>query len=304
MEEAKRRSPVIAALLSLVLPGLGQMYNGKFLRGALLHCGFWLALIGMGLCGLALSLYGLIAIATTAAVVQVLIAIDAAIGARRANASSLRWYNRWWAYVGVTLCAGLILDPVIAWSGQFHIVMSKCYEVVYSIVDQKAVEEGARFPFAGLKAYRMPASSMIPTLEVGDHFLAKLERYGDRPPARGDIVIFPYPVDTTKDFIKRVIGLPGEELEIKDKAVFINGRRLDDPWGVHKDGFVAPPGAFPRDNMGPITVPPNSVFVLGDNRDFSHDSRFWGFVEIKEIEGKALFIYYSNDLGRIGKQIK
>jgi len=278
MEATKRRNPVIAVLLSILLPGLGQMYNGKFLRGVLLHCGFWLVLIGMGLSGLAFSLYGLIAIATTAAIAQVLIAIDAAIGARRATALPLRWYNKWWAYVGVLVCAGLILEPMIVWGAQYQIV--------------------------GVRTFGIPASSMIPALEPGDCLLARLERYRDHLPKRGEVIIFRYTVDESKFFAKRVIGIPGEELEIKDKAVFINGRRLDDPWSVHESPVMQPRGASPRDNMGPITIPPNSVFVMGDNRDFSHDSRFWGFVEKRGIEGKALFIYYSKDWSRIGKQIK
>jgi len=155
-----------------------------------------------------------------------------------------------------------------------------------------------------VRAFRMPASSMAPTLEVGDHFIAKMERYGDRVPARGDIVIFPFPEDRSKDFVMRIVGLPGERIQIKDKAIFINDRPLDDPWGVFKENRAIAKNIGPRDNFDPVDIPKGEVFVLGDNRNLSFDSRFWGNVEIKEIKGKALFIYWSDDWSRIGKQIR
>ena len=155
-----------------------------------------------------------------------------------------------------------------------------------------------------VRTFRTPANSMAPTLEKGDYFIAKMERYGDRAPERGDIVIFPFPEDTSKLFVKRVIGLPGERIQIKDKAVFINNRPLNDPWGSHLDKRSLPGDDAPRDNYGPVSIPEGWIFVLGDNRDFSQDSRFWGFVEINEIKGKPLFIYWSDDWNRIGKQIR
>ena len=84
----------------------------------------------------------------------------------------------------------------------------------------------------------------------------------------------------------------------------MNDRRLDDPWGVHGSTTTLPGNTSPRDSFGPITVPQGAVFVLGDNRDLSYDSRFWGPVEIKEIMGKALFTYWSDDSGRIGRQLR
>jgi signal peptidase I len=157
--------------------------------------------------------------------------------------------------------------------------------------------------FLGARAFKIPASSMKPALEEGDYLIAKLEKYGDRVSRRGDIIVFPYPEDRSVNFVKRVIGLPGERIEIKDKLVFVNGQRLDDPWGVHEGSVNFPSDVNPRDNFGPVQIREGSVFVLGDNRDNSHDSRFWGDVKIKEIEGRAVFIYWSNDLNRIGKQL-
>ena len=149
----------------------------------------------------------------------------------------------------------------------------------------------------------MPASSMAPTLERGDYFIARMKPYAESAPKRGDVVIFPYPEDPSKLFVKRIVGLPGERIQISDKMVFINHRRIEDPWGSHEDVRILSRDDAPRDNFGPADIPEGEVFVLGDNRDFSQDSRFWGNVNIKDIQGKALFIYWSEDWDRIGKQI-
>ncbi|GAB6064413.1 signal peptidase I [Deferrisoma palaeochoriense] len=172
---------------------------------------------------------------------------------------------------------------------------------------------------AVVQAFKIPSGSMLPTLQIGDHLLVNKFLYGIRipytdkrilrirPPKRGDIVVFAYPVDDTKDFIKRIIGEPGDTVEIRDKKIFINGKAIEDPWGVHVDPLTLPEGFERRDNFGPVKVPPGSYFVMGDNRDRSYDSRFWGFVEDARIRGKAFIIYWSWDserhlprLGRIG----
>jgi signal peptidase I len=106
-------------------------------------------------------------------------------------------------------------------------------------------------------------------------------------PQRGDIIVFIYPKDRSLDFIKRVIGISGDTIEIKDKKIFINGKLFEDKKGIYTDS------AQQRDNFGPVTVPKDSLFVLGDNRDKSMDSRFWGFVDLKDVQGKAFIIYWS-----------
>ena len=146
---------------------------------------------------------------------------------------------------------------------------------------------------------------MVPTLLVGDHILVSKFIYGVKipllrktiipvgEPKRGEIVVFIYPNDRSKDFIKRVIGVGGDKLEIKNKKIFINDKELKDSYGVFSDSNVFPQSMQPRDNFGPVTVPKNSLFVMGDNRDESLDSRFWGFVDLKDVEGKAFIIYWS-----------
>jgi len=112
-------------------------------------------------------------------------------------------------------------------------------------------------------------------------------------PRREDIIVFRYPVDPSKDFIKRVIGLPGDIVRIQDKKVYVNDHLLEEPYAVHSDSRILPAGVSPRDNMSGVTVPANSLFVMGDNRDESYDSRFWKFVDMKDLRGKAFMIYWS-----------
>ncbi len=157
-----------------------------------------------------------------------------------------------------------------------------------------------------VQAFKIPSGSMEPTLQVGDYLLVNKFIYGIRipyfgtrlfpyeEPGRGDVIVFIYPVDPSKDFIKRVIAKGGEKVQIIDNQIFINDKRIPDPWGHFKEGG---PAWFLQkmENYGPVLVPPNTLFVLGDNRDNSDDSRFWGFVPLDHVLGKALVIYFSWD---------
>ena len=106
-------------------------------------------------------------------------------------------------------------------------------------------------------------------------------------------MVFIYPMDRSKDFIKRVVGIGGDVIEIKNKKIFLNGSPCNDTHGVYTDKLVLPLSIQPRDNFGPVTVPEGSIFVMGDNRDQSYDSRFWGFVKLRDVMGKAFIIYWS-----------
>jgi signal peptidase I len=156
----------------------------------------------------------------------------------------------------------------------------------------------------GYRAFYSPSGAMEPTVKVGDHFVARVQPYKSEKPRRGDIVIFPFPEDRSKDFVMRLIGFGGEKLEIRAKQVFIDGKPIEEPYKQHGDSRVLPRNAVPRDNFGPITIPEGSVFVMGDNRDFSYDSRFWGPVRIADVEAKALHMYWANDLSRIGTRLQ
>ncbi len=156
-----------------------------------------------------------------------------------------------------------------------------------------------------VQAFRIPSGSMEPTLLVGDHLLVNRLSYEMKlpftdivlvdlgRPERGDIVVFSYPEDRTKDFIKRVIGIGGDTIQIRNKVAYVNGQRIEDSHAFFHDKAVIPGILSPRDNFGPVTVPRDSYFVMGDNRDRSYDSRFWGFVKKDDLIGRALVLYFS-----------
>ncbi|MEA1970310.1 MAG: signal peptidase I [Thermodesulfobacteriota bacterium] len=158
-----------------------------------------------------------------------------------------------------------------------------------------------------VQAFKIPSGSMKPTLKIGDHLLVNKFTYGIKipftrktliplnDPRREDIVVFIYPVERTKDFIKRVVGVAGDTVEIKDKKIYLNGSLYNDGHGVYTDRMLFPASIQPRDNFGPVTVPAGHIFVMGDNRDQSYDSRFWGFVDLKDVLGRAFIIYWSWD---------
>lgn len=155
-----------------------------------------------------------------------------------------------------------------------------------------------------VKAYKISSSSMQPTLILGDQVLANLKQYKDQKPRRGDIVVYEYPEDATKDMIHRVIAVEGDEILIKNKKVYLNNEMLFEPYSVHLEKDVIPADFNPRDNFGPIIISKDSYFVMGDNRDRSYDSRFWGVVKLDAIKGKPFFIYWSGASERIGVKFK
>jgi signal peptidase I len=171
-----------------------------------------------------------------------------------------------------------------------------------------------------VQAFKIPSGSMIPTLLIGDHILVSKLSYGLQwprdcklqwafppvncyasqtvvafgKPLRGDIIVFRFPEDEEKDFIKRIVGLPGDIVQVRNKVVFVNNEPLDDKAFTQRvDPGIIDGTINPRDNFGPVTVPQGAYFVMGDNRDQSLDSRFWGFVREEKIRGKAFRVYWS-----------
>ncbi|MGQ9921145.1 MAG: signal peptidase I [Desulfobacca sp.] len=183
-----------------------------------------------------------------------------------------------------------------------------------------------------VQAFSIPSGSMLETLQIGDYLLVNKFSYGIRnpftnkvliplgQPQRGDIVVFIFPPDPSKDFIKRVVAVAGDTVKIVDKKLYVNEQPLDLPQATFKDNHIidqndhwilsAGASGVHRDNFGPYTVPPGHVFVMGDNRDHSYDSRFWGPVPLDNVRGKAWLIYFSWDQqkfwprwGRIGSLV-
>jgi len=171
-----------------------------------------------------------------------------------------------------------------------------------------------------VQAFKIPSGSMIPTLLIGDHILVSKLSYGVQwptdcklqwnfppvncytssnvmpfgKPQRGDVIVFRFPEDEEKDFIKRIVGTPGDTVQIRNKQILVNGELLDDRAFTQRiDPGIIDGTINPRDNFGPVTVPEGSYFVMGDNRDQSLDSRFWGYVREEKIRGKAFRIYWS-----------
>ena len=172
-----------------------------------------------------------------------------------------------------------------------------------------------------VQAFKIPSGSMIPTLLIGDHILVNKFLYGTQvpfsdkkilaleQPERGDIIVFKYPEDLSKDFIKRVIGVGGDIVQERNKVLFVNGKPLSETYVQHTDDSIN--SMEPRDNFGPYLVPVGKLFVMGDNRDQSYDSRYWGYVDLKLVRGKAMIIYWSWDstknfprFDRMGKIVK
>ena len=146
-----------------------------------------------------------------------------------------------------------------------------------------------------LDAYKVPSVSMMPTLLKGDYFYADMSINSLDDIRRGDIIVYSFPKNTELDNVNRVIGLPGDTIEIRDKVLYINGKLKNEHYVMHNDFRIYPAEMLPRDNAGPLNIPDGHLFVLGDNRDASNDSRYWGFVSADNIKGKAFTIYWSWD---------
>ena len=163
----------------------------------------------------------------------------------------------------------------------------------YIILKLVSVIESMRF-------YKIPAGSLIPTIMAGD-WIVTLKIWSTKNLKRRDMIVFPFPPDPSIVYIKRVIGLPGETLEISNDLVFINGELIDEPYAYFepkKRSSMQVQGltdTVPVSRFGPIVIPEGKLFVMGDNRYNSADSRYWGFVELETVKSKAWFIYWSQN---------
>jgi len=265
-----------AGFLSYLVPGLGQIYNGLVARGLLYYCLFSI----WGSCLFVLSLNAMKANFNKlnvillfvglfiALIIFVYIIVDAIRQAKKQESPyHLKSYNKWTIYI----------LAILIHQGVDYVVSASIRDVL-------------------IKPYRIPTASMDPTLITGDLILNNKLSFSTSNPKRGDVVIFQYPPNEELVYVKRIIGLPGDTLFIKNKEVFINRSQLDEPYVIHIDSTIHPIGHGPRDHFGPSVVPSNRYFVLGDNRDNSLDSRYWGTVERNQIKGIPRLIYLS--LGR------
>jgi signal peptidase I len=273
-----------AVILSILMPGLGQISCGKIKRGVFIYIGgLLLVLISLIILTKPIPPFNIISPVILFIGFYLFAIIDAILIARNPE-NTLR------------------MNPIIG-----YILLVAIWQVNGRIVTP-IITEAVKQDF--IQAYKIPSRAMEPTLLVGDHILVDMNIYKHSEPKHGDVVIFPYPVNPEKDFIKRIVAIGGDTIEIKEKQVYLNGKMLFEPYVVHKDPNMIPANQQPRDIFGPITIPNNAVFVMGDNRDESLDSRFWGIVKKDTIKAKIINLYWSwdKDVGdvrwrRIGKPI-
>jgi signal peptidase I len=262
----------LSGLLSFLVPGLGQVYNGEATKG--LFFNFLISTWG----GLVFSLlYYLMQHPITSPrllliflvffisiVAELLIILEAIRAAMRiGDRNPPRRYNRWYVYVLVIFLVTVVDDCV-----------------------------SAAFRDNVLKAYQIPSGSMRPTIEAGDHLICNQLYYRSNNPARGDLIIFKYPEDESIDYIKRIIGLPGDRIELIRDTLYVNGEALDEPYAKYDDNGVGGPVPV---KYGPYYISDNEYFVMGDNRNNSSDSREFGTITRQSIRGKAVFVYFSWD---------
>lgn len=257
----------IAGLLGIASLGLGQLYNGQPRKIVLLLA---LAIVVLGayaaLANTERFMVAMVATVAAALIVWLGSLIDAVVQSKRQEQSyELRPYNRVIVYVvyGLAVATGI--------------------EVATSIVKNQFVQ-----------AFRIPSGSMSPTLLPGDYVLAD-KRPAARRPSRGDIAVFRFPKESRLMFLDRVVGVGGDTLELRDKALLIGSEPVPEPFTVHLDSEVRPAGGDPRDNFGPTVVPAQSYFVMGDNRDNSNDSRYWGPLPEHDVIGTVRGVYFSQD---------
>ncbi|MEW5923149.1 MAG: signal peptidase I [Candidatus Zixiibacteriota bacterium] len=277
---AKRRIGWLAALLTLFMPGLGHLYCGKPIAAGILYIG---ALI-IGNIALAILLYLDLhplnfLVALFLILIYYILIIRLAIGSARRNSDrfSPGWYNQSYVYLGIIL-VGLF-------------VSSYAFPVIRNC-----------------KAFTVPTSSMENALMPGDYFLADCGAFKNEKPDINDVIVFKWPVDGVTMRVDRCMARPGDIVEYKDKVLLINGIETPlPPTAKHISGDILPRSeatANTRDNFGPYQVPPESYFVMGDNLDNSYDSRFWGAVPENMIIAKAVRIYWSSALSRVGMTIQ
>ena len=266
-------------VLNFLLPGLGYLYCGRPILGVV-----WFVVIMSILYGLMqILIFGNLGAwnLLLPIIIYVLIVLSMLLHTYRLARSisddyQLRFYNRWYLYLIIFVLVAIV----------------------------------STLPLPGLmdyKTFKIPTSGMADALMAGDYLIADITAYVNTGPVTGDVVILLSPADNKTKYIERCVGVPGDTIEIIDKAVYINGKLMADPPTVkHVDPDTQPrrDGMNSRDNFGPLVITADKYFVMGDNRDNSYDSRFIGTIPHQNILGKALRIYYSADFSRIGTVIE
>jgi signal peptidase I len=272
METPRKRRPVLALLLSLITPGLGQLYNGQIKRAGFVYlAGVLLTVVFFS--GFYTKFHFLILFLVLGVCYFLFAMADALYQAIKIKVVALKPFNRCPLYVVIILAHFFLIGFCI---------------------------HAGLFP---VKLYRIPSASMAPGLLPGDYFFIDKKYYTIRKPQRGDIVVFQLPAEPSRDYIKRVVGLPGETVEIARQKLIINEQYLKEPYLKRSGSTGSYIGLLSKINFGPVAVPNDRLFLLGDNRKGSSDSRNFGSVDISALKGKALYIVWARDNSRVGKEI-
>ncbi len=266
----KRRKWWIAVLLNVPVPGLGQFYNGQAAKGILFFFSFWVigALSLLAMIWLPFPPYNIAIPVLILMSAYLFIMTDGIITTRKlGDTYQPKDHNKWHTYLIVIAIAVFGVQPVLWYATRSTLV----------------------------QAYQVTVKSMLPILMRGDYILVEMFTYYFKNPERGDVIVFKFPPDEERDFIKRVIGLQGETIELRNNQVFVDGSPLREPYAIHLKNQFSSDIHSPQNNFGPLTVPEQHLFVLGDNLDHSYDSRHFGFLARSKIKGKARTIYWSWD---------
>ena len=263
-----KRRPFLAAFLSLAMPGLGHVYAGDPKKGLSLVVIEYSVLIFAGLLGVLSTFYGIASIIILILIFYVYVVVSAVRLALKNSDYQLQSFNRWYWYVTIFLAGTVFVNLLISFRGAV----------------------------LGYETYRIPASSMEPTLQVGD-FITVNTRYAQ--PEVGDVIVFRYPNNRKLSYVKRIAALGGDTVAIVNGMVTRNGI-VEEKLGVSE----MKRSSQKSQTMRNIQVPENQYFVLGDWRDNSNDSRYWGFVSAEDIIGVVTYIWLSKDFDRIGKAVQ
>ena len=271
------KHPFPAALLSLLQPGVGHLYVSRLFRATAF---FLLNIVAIFLLFLGFGVdapKGLFLFVLFLILLRLVAAIDAALLARRTLAETSPWYSRLTLCFLVAILSGFVILPVL---------------------------EGVQT----VKTFKAASGNMEPSLQPGDHFLADLAYFSSNDTKRGQIVVMRSPDSPDTMVIQRIVAVAGDSIQIRNKTLSVNGQPQNEPWAVFRDSRTfpryAPNDMGKRDNMPPLTVPEGSVFVMGDSRDMSYDSRWFGTIPTSSLVGAPMYVYWSRDRSRIGKELQ
>lgn len=274
---SRTRSPVWALFLSLLVPGLGHLYASR-IGPAIVFFGLHLAFVfAAGFGALGRTFPSLVVLVIAGFVLFFTAAVSAVFAVSRSAMPRRRWFETVLGSLAVLL---VVTASVTLLFGSMR----------------------------SLKSFAIPSGAMEPTVLVGERIMVDLDHFANHDLARGDVVIFTSPQDPTTTLMKRAVAIGGDVVSIESKQLLINGDPVEEPWAVFRDPRVAqsgsPPALARRDHMASVRIPDGHFFALGDNRDQSYDSRFYGVIPIDALEGAVIYVYWSPVRARIGTRIE